>query len=673
MPGILAGLGSALLLWSVYGWLSTHLVAFLERCTPEWLVRWSVAALVVALAARVAFVRSGLIDPARRLAARAAQGRGTLLTGPGLPPVALGMVVGAGTVALAALSRSKTGAFVLGDELLYVDLAKSMARTGVPMLRGELDIGHSLGLPAVASIAYHLSSEGSGAYRAIQAGNALAFSLVALPAYVFARRILDRGWGVAIAMLSVVSPWLTYPAYTMTESLFYPILVAFAVALAAALDAPTVRRQAVVLGVVVAAVAVRPQALALVLAVLLAVVALGVRARRLGETLRQFRPTGVVVIGALGTGLVLALAGVPVPSSGYGPLFREVSALWSVPAWGLRTVGIYSVSLAVVPVIVFPVALAALCSRGSSPREAATGIAGSATTLAILISVAFLSASPYGLDILHERSLFFVTPLVLTVGIGWLRGGARTSYLVWVGIAVVVASAVTLVASDVILRTNPVDSPTTAFLRRFDGLYGLDVRVWVGVIVAFGIAVLFVSRSRALPTVGIVLVTLAIVASVVPSGPVAPQHLRALSWIDRALEPGASATLLHPDIPRPDVPCAEAAEYEQQGALVLAEYFNASVDDLVHVYGTRGRDNLPGRLLEVGDDGTLLDGGSPLSPTYVATDSRQALLGTAVARLDFDTAGGSEGASLTLWRIDPPLRLGRAASPFPPRGDGSGC
>jgi len=165
---------------------------------------------------------------------------------------------------------------------------------------------------------------------------------------------------------------------------------------------------------------------------------------------------------------------------------------------------------------------------------------------------------------------------------------------------------------------------------------------------------------------------LAVAASVAP-GPSDRAQLHALSWVDHALPAGATATLVHVDIPRPDLACAESAEYEQQGLVLWTEFFNTSVDDLVHVYGTRGRDGIAATAVEVGDNGVLLDHGRELDPGYAVVDSRQQLAGTAVKRFDLDSAGGREGSSLTLWKVDAPLRLGAVATPFPPRADGSGC
>ena len=60
---------------------------------------------------------------------------------------------------------------------------------------------------------------------------------------------------------------------------------------------------------------------------------------------------------------------------------------------------------------------------------------------------------------------------------------------------------------------------------------------------------------------------------------------------------------------------------EQQGLVLWTEFFNVSVDDLVHVYGTRGRDGIAATPAEVGDNGMLLADGHELDPRYAIVDS----------------------------------------------------
>jgi hypothetical protein len=56
-------------------------------------------------------------------------------------------------------------------------------------------------------------------------------------------------------------------------------------------------------------------------------------------------------------------------------------------------------------------------------------------------------------------------------------------------------------------------------------------------------------------------------------------------------------------------------------------------------------------------------------------DSRQPIVGTRIARFDLPKIHSQyqNGASLTLWRVHPPLRFYPLPQPLAPRGDGHAC
>jgi hypothetical protein len=67
--------------------------------------------------------------------------------------------------------------------------------------------------------------------------------------------------------------------------------------------------------------------------------------------------------------------------------------------------------------------------------------------------------------------------------------------------------------------------------------------------------------------------------------------------------------------------------------------------------------------------------GAPFAPPYAVLDSRQPIVGERLARLDLADVSPafSDGASLTLWRVDPPLRLLAHPQPLTPRANGTEC
>jgi len=575
-----------------------------------------------------------------------------------------------------ALGAAENLPVVLGDELVYVDLAKSFALFGEPLLRGRLDVGQSIIYPLFLSPAYRFAPDGAVAYTVVKAMNAIVMSLTAVPAYYLARRILTTSWSLVAAVLSIAVPWTGYAVLSLTEPLFYPAFTAFALVFVLMLERPSLRRQLLVLVGLAVLVGIRPQALAVVGSVVAAIVVIGLTERALSRTLRVYLPTLAVVGAGLVAGLCASAAGVPVPTSGYSGLFNIHYGVVGVAKWTLWTVETFAVSTGVVALLAFPFALRRLLRRDAPPAERAFGLGALALCVGILASVAALSASPYGLGILHERNLFYVTPLLVISLAYWVANGRERRAPVALGLAVALAAGASLLPDRILRSTNNVDGPTASFVNAFKSVAaGPPVQLWIAVAVALGGAVVLLARRPLLPLASVV-VAFAFVAPVTDyQGPLSTTQARRLAWVDHALPANATATLLHVDLTRPNLPCAEVDEYEQQGLLVWTEFLNTRVTRLLHVYDMRGRDNLSAPLLTARSDGVLLEGGQPIAPRFVVVDSRQPIAGTRIARFDLARIGSvfQGGASLTLWKADAPLRLGPVAAPLPPRADGGGC
>jgi hypothetical protein len=192
---------------------------------------------------------------------------------------------------------------------------------------------------------------------------------------------------------------------------------------------------------------------------------------------------------------------------------------------------------------------------------------------------------------------------------------------------------------------------------------------------AVGAIVFLRSRGRAAPLVAVAVAFAALVCWLDYSAPISPAQDRQLAWVDHALPRGARASVVHLGYSRPDQPCAEATGVEQQGLVVWTEFFNTHVDGVFHLGEQVERDNLDSPLLRVGPGGVVFRGERPFAPRYAVLDSRQPVVGKALARFDLASLGTvyGEGASLTLWAVDPPLRFLPHAQPLAPRADGRQC
>jgi hypothetical protein len=641
------------------------------RITPQTLTR--TIAVVAGVAAAVAL--AGRTRRGRRALAGVQElGRAAGRAASRAPPV----VVLTGIVVLASVVRISLGTVeilprVLGDELVYSGLAKGIALDGVPALRGVTSIGYSLLVPLAWAPGYALASTGVGGYEVVKAVNAIAFAAAAVPTYALARRIASQGWALVAAALAVLAPWGAYSALAMTESLFYLGFVVFALALVLSVERPTALRQLAALAAVGALIAVRPQALALVGAVFGAYALHAVLERRV----RQYPSTywvslltaGAVALGALGLGL----AGVELPGGAYGPLLRSGWGVFASVKWALWNVAAIAAAFGVVALVVLPLALRRLLSRGATSSERAVGVVVCAATAAVLVSVAVLSASPYGLGVLHERNLFYVAPLVLVCFVSWLpHGDGRRSVLAACSAAAVVVLAL-LLPGRLVERANNVDSPTAILVRELGTLGVVRPALWLAGLAVLAALAVLAGRSVALLLVAVLIGFAGVHAQMDYEARLDLQAGK-LDWVDRSLPDGARATLLNVGSSPADAPCAAAAEDEQQQLVVWTEFLNTRVDRVLRVLSPSAHDNLASPELTMDATGLLRRDGRPVEAGYVVADSRQRLAGRPVARLDLRSlVPAAQGASLTLWSVGGPLRLTTPPGPLPPRPDGAAC
>ena len=641
------------------------------KVTPRWMVH-VVAAVAVAGALVGLASRRSLGRRALQWVSAAARRTGDALSV--VPPA----VILTAMVVLVAVARIALGTVevlprVLGDELVYSGLAKGVALDGVPSLRGHITIGYSLLAPLVWAPGYALTSTGVDGYEVARAVNAVALALTAVPTYLLSKRVTGIGWGLVAAACTVFAPWGAYSALMMTESLFYLGFAIFALALVRTLESPTAWRQLVSFGTVCALVAVRPQALVLAGALVGAYVLAAALDGRLRELPSTYWVT-LIAFGALAAGAFVAeVSGLPLPAGKYGALLSSDWGFVRALKWALWNVAAIEAAFGVVALVAFPVALRRLLRRSATTSEQAVGVVSLSLTLAVLASVAVLSASPYGLGVLHERNLFYVAPLVFVCFFSWLpRSGPRVSRLALGSAAVLVALAL-LLPTDLVQGSNNVDGPTAVLLREVGTVGGLRPTLWLGIAAVLAALALLVGRSVALPIIAIVIGFVGVTAQMDYEAHLERQAVN-LDWVDRSLPEPARATLLNVGVPPSGAPCAAPAEDEQQQLVVWTEFLNTRVDRVLRVFSPSAHDNLASPELAVGDGGVLLEDGMPLDEDFVAADSRQPLVGRPVARLDLRSlVPSSEGASLTLWSVDPPLRLAAAPSPIPPRPDGTAC
>lgn len=636
-----------------------------------------IAALAVALAATAWSIgsRASSVRPLAIAAGRTSRRLGSILVRS--PAITLTVVVTMAGAFRFVLAGAYTIPFVLGDEVIYGDLAKNIARTGKPLLGGELHLEHSILYPLVISPAYALMSDGAGALHLVKAINCSLAVAAAIPIYLLARRVTSTGWSLTAAALTAFMPWTAYGAAMLTESLFLFGLTLFALVLTRMLESPTPGRQFVVLTTLGLLFLARPQAIVLLGAVVAAVLIVEWGALR--RALGTYSPS-LGALGAVALAAASALAfGAPVPGSAYAALTDNPDTAATVPKWAAWNTGLLVIAVGTVAVVAVPIVLASLLGENASRGQRSVGATITAVSCAILLSVALLSASPFGLDILHERSLFYVTPLLLLALVRWLAVGLpRPRRLSTISALAAVAVVVTL-PPDLVARTNNFDALTAQTFRNLAVQFpDTPDRVLLVVPVIAGVLVFVLARSPLLPLLTVVTTFAATIGATDWSATFPIERAGVLSWVDHRVSGGeGGVTVLKIEVPVDEsLPCVEEARFEEDRLVILTDHYNASAQGLARLVASPASSTSPEEpQWAVRPDGVLLDDGREVPGGWFVVDSRIALAGRRIARFDLDGAvpGYGAGASLALWRADTPVRLVDRRPVYPPRPDGGAC
>lgn len=454
------------------------------------------------------------------------------------------------------LARGMLAPFIMVDELIYGELAKSLASTGHFEVRDVPASGYSVLYPALIAPAYALFDSVPDAYAAVKTINSLVMSLAAVPAYLIARRLLPVGFSLAAALLAVAVPSLVYTATVMTENLFYPLFLLCAWALVLVLERPTWWRSVLLLALTAAAFLTRVQSVAVAAAALTAPVLLVLVFERRGlRGLRPYLPLYVLSLAALLAAVGLQVArgqGLRDLLGAYaivGDTSYDVGTVLRFWLWHLEELTLY---LGVVPVAALIVLVG--LARGL-PRPTQAFLAATVSLVAWLSLVVAAFASQFA-NRVQERNLFAVSALVLVALLVWVHRGAPRPLALALP-AAAIAVALPLAFPYVRFIEPGVISDTLALLPIWT-LYGdllFDSHQWtVGVpAVAGALLFLLVPRRYALLVPGAVLVYFVVIAKPIWSGERGFERAGAgalfqgnrtlpRDWIDRAVPEGSEVS-----------------------------------------------------------------------------------------------------------------------------------
>ncbi len=325
--------------------------------------------------------------------------------------------------------------WIMTDELIYSEMAKSFASSGHFLIRGAPSDVVSVAYPALISPAWWLHPM-STTYGVAKALNVVLMTAAAVPLFLWARRLVSPLWAVVAVALTLLLPSFVYTGMLMTENAFLPAFVLAAFAFAAALERPTLLRQGLAFAAILLASLVRLQGLVLV-AVLPTAILLKVlfelRAaprqrpwRFVGSELRRYWLSGALLaVGAVVYVLREVASGHSL-SSGLGS-YQAVAhggySLGEVRHWVLLHFAELPLSAGVLPVCAFLVLLGLAFRRGGTRSEAERAfLAVTTASIAWIVVEVAAFASRFSLRI-EERYMFFLAPLLFLAFVLWLDRG----------------------------------------------------------------------------------------------------------------------------------------------------------------------------------------------------------------------------------------------------------
>jgi len=593
----------------------------------------------------------------------------TVLTrrGPRVSRTTLAVValIVASTAIRFAAAQAFTTPWIAPDEMVYGMAGEGLWTHGALTLRSLPAPYYSLLTPAL--IGGPLSAldlaDGIQWARLLQA---LAMSLVALPTYLWARRLGLRWLAVAAAALVLAAPALHYSAFLMTEPLTLTVVTVALLALARALEEPSMWRYGVFVAWATAAAAVRLQALVLLPAFLVAALVDSVAARdrsRLRPLLwfgaLALVAAGLVVSVMLATGEELSvrrLLGAYTPvgeATGVGAdRFGEV-------AWHAFDVAVLGLGVAVLAASV----LMWLVLSGRDRDPALRAFVSTTLAYAVLLVVQVGLFAAVFVGAVAERYLITLLPLLALALCAWIgRGAPRVlAVLVPVWLLLVVGAVLVPIAQLATPVTLP-NTPTPSVLTGL-GSEGAARAALVATALVAGALVVAVPRRLAWTIAVAAGVALALLS--VDSGrriADASAHEQRVAvgsdppgWLDAAHLDGATllitgdrlwtanartifwnrgierAVVLAP-VTTPFPPVVDAVTLEQDGVLRTAS-------------------------------------GATLDRPLVVAPSTVTLVGEKVAERQ---AGDSEAYGLAAWRPQQPVRIEVRTEGFLPNGDFSG-
>jgi hypothetical protein len=372
------------------------------------------------------------------------------------------MVASFGGRLFAAVARLTP--YYLPDEYIYPSLARSLAESGRPLIRGASVHFPALLEPIVTAPVWLVTNDPVTAFRLTQGIHAVLFSLAAVPAYLLCRRLGLAQWlGLAVAALAVAVPDGVYSSTMLADPLAYPLVLSAVYAGVCVVSEPTLRAQLAFAVISALGVFARIQYVIVPLAVVVAEVVVDrfhlVRAvRRLWLSLVLLIVPPVLLLATLGSARVFGV---------YANGDRAVHP-GSILHWvGLEAMLLtYSTGWVIVPGALAGLGIALFRSRNRA--ELAFAVTTVILACGLLLEAAQIADTDSGR--FQERYLFSLVPLLAIAFCLYVKRGLPGRIPVGLLSAGLLLLAARVPLSGYAAAHNKDDSPTLWAVLRFEGL-----------------------------------------------------------------------------------------------------------------------------------------------------------------------------------------------------------
>ena len=456
------------------------------------------------------------------------------------------------------LNRKIEAPTILTDELTYSQLAENIANGNF-----SLSSGYGFVYPLLLAPAWALADFGTTAYVYMQTTNAIVVSLVAIPVFLWAKRMMRPWYALLAAALTLAMPSMAYSGMIMTDNAFLTVFVLACFAVAVAAERPKVLNQAFVVAALLLAMGTRAQAVVLFAAlpiIFLLTIVMEERATNsfslagLGRRALRFWPLATLA----GIGLVVVVARTALTSwklsdvlQAYGAVTTGQYDAMTVARYAVWHAGDAALAVGVIPIAAALVMVGlAILNRSQSAAERAYLSTALVASVLVIIQVAMFTS--WFSQRVSERNMYCIFPLIFIGMALWLSRALPRPRRV-AGVAGAIAGGLVFVIPFGYLYQRAPSTETWAIVlpdfltRHLKG--GSDD---VAILIAVGVAIALLVFGIVKPRLALYLAPVLLIAYFVVSQTVILHTLHKVSadyrnapslgadadWLDRALPDG---------------------------------------------------------------------------------------------------------------------------------------